>query len=68
MQGLDPKEHNLPHNPSNKGTINAGFFFSEIGSISPPIDHPERVVETIEEGFIPPTNHPFTGLYNPLLV
>jgi hypothetical protein len=49
MQGLEPEEHDLPHNPSNEGTINEEIA-SEIGSIAPPSDHPEGEVEIIEEG------------------
>jgi hypothetical protein len=67
MQGLDPEEHNLPQNPSNEGTINEGVS-SEIGSIAPPIDHPEGVVETMEEGFPSSTNPPLTGPFGQPLV
>jgi hypothetical protein len=67
MQGLEPEEHDIPHNPSNEGTINEEVS-SEIGSLSPPSDHPEGAFQIIEEGFVPPTNPPFTGPYNPLVV
>jgi hypothetical protein len=67
MQGLEHEEHDLPHNPSNEGTINEQVD-SKIGSVDRLRYHPKGVVEIIEEGSIPPANPPFTGLYNPLLV
>jgi hypothetical protein len=67
MQGLNHEEHNLPHNPSNRGTINKEVSF-EIGSVAPPSDQLERAVEIIKEGSPPPTNPPFTGPFNPILV
>jgi hypothetical protein len=57
MQGLDPEEHNLPHNPSNEGTLNEEIG-SENGSIAPPSDQLEGVVETIEEGKFFPSKSP----------
>jgi len=67
MQGLDREEHDLPHNPSNAGTINEEIAY-EIGILSPLSDHLEGVIKTIEEGSVPPTNPPFIGPYNPLIV
>jgi len=64
---LDPEEHNIPHKPSNKGTINEGVDF-EIESIAAPSDQPKGVVKTVDEGSVPTTNPPFYGPYNPLLV
>ena len=67
IQGLDPKEHDLPQNPFDKGTINKLISY-EIRRIYHPIDQPEVLVETIEEVSMPPTNPSFTGPYNPLLI
>jgi hypothetical protein len=66
MQGLEPKEHELPHNPSNEGTINEEVS-SKIGSVAPLSDHAEGEVEIPEECSVPPANPPFTSPYNPLL-
>jgi hypothetical protein len=67
MKGLEPEENNLPHNPTNEGTINEEVA-SEIGSIAPLSDDLEGEVEIIEEGSVLITHYLLKFLPQVLLI
>lgn len=59
-----------PFPPSPNNLTSEGAIEESIGSnmeIVDPLHHQERVVETIEQGFLSPTNPPLTNPLSPTL-